>query len=209
VVLRSVYQTSGGLKLRAAQAPRAQAFGSPPGHCLYGSPLVIPMLGNYAFQDSIGVALTSALVSSDAVSVSIQKARGVIVRGYRDAVSRLRDAHDAWDHDGVYIALTEATNWLHSLNVSGHEDVDAVIFARNRSHHQWASIAYADEGRRIYLWRPASQLPPPDPGYGGKSDKERENKYVTGLAGKPLLEVFGRLDDAPVLRQSAPVQSGS
>lgn len=126
------------------------------------------------------------------MSVSVQKDRSVIVRGYRDAVSRLRDAHDAWDHDGVYIALTEATNWLHSLHVSGNEDIDAVIFARNRSHHHWGSITYPDEDQRVYLWRPASQLPvPPNPRH---RDEKREEKYLTRLAGKPLLEVFGCLD---------------
>ena len=133
-----------------------------------------------------------SLAWSDAVSVSVQKARGVTVRGYRDAVSRLRAAHDAWDHDGVYIAVTEATNWLHSLNVSGNEDIDAVIFARNRSHHHGGSITYPDEGERVYRWRPASQLPvPPDRRH---QDAKREKKYVARLAGKPLLDVFGRLD---------------
>jgi hypothetical protein len=137
------------------------------------------------------------------VSVSVQKDRSVIVRGYRDAVLRLRDLHDAWDHDGVYIALTEATNWLASLaeqtDVSGHEDVDAVIFARNRSHHHWGSVTYPDEGQRVYLWRPASQLPvPPDPHH---RDEKREEQYVARLAGKPLLEVFGRLDAAGVTPQ--------
>jgi len=128
----------------------------------------------------------------DAVSVSVQKARSVIVRGYRDAVSRLRYAHDAWDHDGVYIALTEATNWLHSLNVSGNEDIDALIFARNRSHHQWGSITYPDEAQHVYLWRPGSQLPvPPDPRH---RNEKREKQYVSRLAGNPLLEVFDRLD---------------
>lgn len=128
------------------------------------------------------------------MSVSVQKARAVIVRGYRDAVSRLRDAHDAWDHDGVYIALTEATNWLHSLNVSGNEDIDALIFARNRSHHHAGSLTYPDEGQRVYLWRPASQLPvPSNPQH---RDKKREKKYVARLAGNPLLEVFARLDAA-------------
>ena len=85
-------------------------------------------------------------------------------------MSRLRDAHDALDHDGVYIAFTEATNWLHSLDVSGNEDIDALIFARNRSHHHAGSLSYPDEGDRVYRWRPASQLPvPPDPEIGTRN----------------------------------------
>jgi hypothetical protein len=132
------------------------------------------------------------MLGDDAVSVSVQKDRSVLVRGYRDAVSRLRQMHDAWDHDGIYIALIEATNWLHILDVSGNADIDAMIFARNRSHHQVGSITYADEDQRVYRWRPASQLPVPRKSL--HQDPKRRKEYVARLAGKPLLEVFDRLD---------------
>ena len=93
------------------------------------------------------------------VSVSIQKHLAVIVRGYRDAVRRLVEADRTSDGDAVHIALTEATNWLDSLAeqtpVRSDTHVQAVLFARRRSHHQWGAITYRDDAG-VYRWRPGA-----------------------------------------------------
>jgi hypothetical protein len=133
------------------------------------------------------------MVSGTAV---VEKHVGVVIRGYRLAVERLREAHDREDHDGVFIALTEAMNWLASLadvsDLSKTEDVGAVIFARNRTHHGLASITYRGESRGLHAWRPATQLPiPQDPRH---ANPKGEKMYVKRLAKQPVLDVFSRLE---------------
>lgn len=119
----------------------------------------------------------------------------MIVRGYRDAVRRLVGADRTSDGDAVHIALTEATNWLDSLAeqtpVRSDTHVQAVLFARQRSHHQWGAITYRDDAG-VYRWRPAGQLPtPPDVKH---KNPHGEKVYVQHLAGQAVLDVFRHIE---------------
>jgi hypothetical protein len=131
------------------------------------------------------------------MSAVVQKDIKVAKRGYRDAVDRLEGAVAAGGDQGdaVYIAIAEAANWLDSLadwmKLSGNVDVQAVVFARHRTHHHLASIAYFDERSGAWVWRPASQLPVPED--ARHSDETRKPSYVNRLEGHSVLEVFRRL----------------
>jgi hypothetical protein len=133
------------------------------------------------------------MVSGTAV---VENHLGLVIHGYRLAVERLREAHDREDHNGVFIALTESMNWLASLadvsDLSKTEDVVAVIFARNRTHHVLASIAYRDESRGLHAWRPATQLPIPQD--ARHANPKGEKTYMKRLAEQPILDVFSRLE---------------
>jgi hypothetical protein len=130
---------------------------------------------------------------SDVVArITVAKALPVPVKGFLIAVGRLRAAPDP---DAVYIALVEVVNWLSSLEndarVSSNMDVQAVGFARDRAHHQWASIVES-HGGNVWTWRPAESLPEPkDTRY--QSLKKRP-AYEQRLERKPVLEVFDRLE---------------
>jgi hypothetical protein len=129
-------------------------------------------------------------------SAEVTKQIGVPIHGYRLAVERLREAHNRADHDGVFIAVTEAMNWLAALgdvsSLPKDDDVQAVIFARNRTHHHSASITYPDPTRGVHMWRPATQLPAPaNPRH---ANPKGERLYTERLAQEPVLDVFVRLE---------------
>src|SRR5262249_43798175 len=120
------------------------------------------------------------------------------------ALKRLMDATAVGDADGVYISVTEATNWLVSIadgsTLKGDQDVEALRHARNRSHHNWASIVFQND-TGTWLWRPASQLPAPTD--QKKRGVRLEPIYVRVLEGQPMLDVFGRLASKVASAKSA------
>jgi hypothetical protein len=87
------------------------------------------------------------------MTIEVGKDVRVVIGAYRLAVERLREAHDRKDDDGVFIALTDAMNWLASIaavsDLSKTEDVVAMVFSspRNRTDHVLASITHPDENR--------------------------------------------------------------
>jgi hypothetical protein len=127
--------------------------------------------------------------------LTVEKALRVTARGYYSAVERLRKAVDAGNPDDVYISLTDTLQWLTMLaertSIKSDNDVIALIYARERAHHQSASIVYHDEQGR-WFWRPAVSLPLPD------DTKHQGTKhlpiYERRLQEKPLLEAFERID---------------
>jgi hypothetical protein len=154
------------------------------------------------------VEVTGAVSASVSVTASIsavvQKNVSVAVRGYVKALRRLEEAAtDEHRPDDVYIALAETTNWLNSISsfselrgtIQGLPLVQAVSFARDRMHHQWASVTYPDhEG--AWVWRPAEQLPPPDK--SAHSGAKKEPFYTAHLADRPILDVLRKLE--PMIR---------
>ena len=129
------------------------------------------------------------------LGVSVSKQISVTNEGYRRAVQRLRKTIDGCDGVGVYISVTEAVAWASSLadraQLKDDPDFSALNYARDRSHHQWASIVEEAEDKD-WKWRTADQLP--------TSTKEQHQglkdklpNYKTRLEGRPILEVFERL----------------
>jgi hypothetical protein len=120
--------------------------------------------------------------------ISVQKV------GYDDALDRLRNAITAADVHRVYTSVSEALNWLVSITdrsaLGSDDDAKALRHARNRSHHQSASIVFVDKSG-AWFWRLESQLPPPT---NKRFDNASLKKmYAQRLEGQPLLDVFGRL----------------
>lgn len=140
------------------------------------------------------------------IHLSVAKGLDVTVDGYVRAVERLKDAITRNDSDGVYISVTEAVNWLTSLRIpaalQGDADVVALTFARDRSHHQWASIVYRDEHTGEWLWRSAAGLPASlDPKHQSLKKKPCYEKW---LERKTVLEDFGRLETTIAPRAAKP-----
>jgi hypothetical protein len=153
--------------------------------------------------------------ATDEVKPIVSKDTVVAVRGYLKAVERLHAAgSNPPDHaDDFFAALFEAANWFASIveqqlklaalleEEAGDSiraawedtDADAVIFARNRMYHHWASVAEYDAGAsEHWTWRPAELLPEPDPRFA-KKDAERKPAYDSQLGGRPVMDVFDRL----------------
>jgi hypothetical protein len=145
-------------------------------------------------HDEVNVA--DSVEVTDFQQVAVAKARTVVLRGFLEAVARLRTAlEQPEDGDAVYIALAEAMNWLASLadedaRLQADDDAQAVLFGRHRTHHQHGSIAYPDEAK-CFRWRPASQLP--RPGDKRHRHRRRHELYVKHLEGQPVEAVFERL----------------
>jgi hypothetical protein len=137
----------------------------------------------------------SSVVAS--LSAVVQKDIRVAIKGYLRALDRLEVAvaKGPDEPDDVYISIAEATNWLVSIaertSLSGNVDVQAVVFARHRTHHHLASVSYYDEARAAHLWRPVTQLPEPEDAQ--YMDDKRKPFYAERLAGEPVLDVFARI----------------
>jgi hypothetical protein len=123
----------------------------------------------------------------------------VMVRGYVLATGRLGDAVDRSHVNDIYAALFEVTNWLESLSerdagLNSRGDVQAIKFARNRTHHHWASAVQRQDDE--WTWRPLDNLPVPE------QPKHRNAKleplYVRHLAGRPVVDAFGALEPAVI-----------
>jgi hypothetical protein len=141
--------------------------------------------------------LSSSVSVEARISAVVQKDVRVAKRGFLKAVERLETAvaEGPDGADDVYISIAEAADWLDSLSahtdISSNVDAQAVLFARHRTHHQMASIAYFDENSDTHVWRPVTQLPEPEE-VQHRGDKIKPF-YSKRLAGKPVLEVFTRL----------------
>ncbi len=133
---------------------------------------------------------------SDSVGVEVAKSIAVAKKGFVAAVARFdQAAKDETQQDEAYIALAEAVNWLDSLaagtDLVGNADIQGILFARHRVHHQWASIAYFDAALRALVWRASTQLPcPADPKHAGTKLRPFYDQH---LAGQPVLDVFRRV----------------
>lgn len=155
------------------------------------------MVGERGPARGYGIEAVESVETARPLRATISKPRSVVARGFLEAAARLREAVTRpEDPDAVYIALAEAANWLDSLSADketglyGDVDVQAVLFARHRSHHHHAAVAYVD-GEGLVLWRPATQLPLPEEEHHRK--RKQEDQYVNRLEGKPVEAVFGRL----------------
>jgi hypothetical protein len=157
-------------------------------------------LGRLFGKKGLGALVTTGID----VGLIVVKDTAVPVRGYATAVRRLEDAAALGDSnpDDVYISLTEAAHWLSSIaeqkGLRGDVDVQALIFARNRAHHWWASVTYFD--RNCWRWRPESQLPVPDK--PKHVDEKRGKIYRERLEEQPILDVMHRL--LPTITALAP-----
>jgi len=130
-------------------------------------------------------------MTADIVQATVAKDLSIIVKGYTSSLARLRTAVTSTDADEVYIALGDLIEWLSRLEndprVSSDADVQAVGFARDRAHHQWASVVSTD-AQGVSTWRPASLLPAPD--NPRLASAKKQPTYESRLEAKPILEVF-------------------
>src|SRR5436305_15113347 len=98
--------------------------------------------------------------SSVTAEIVVEKALWVPTKGYLQAVRRVEAAVSAGLVDEVFISVTEALQWLTNIaerraGIKSDQDVQALIYARERAHHQYASTIYADGEDRPWLWRRA------------------------------------------------------
>lgn len=92
-----------------------------------------------------------------------------MVKGFERALDRLRDAAAAPDHitaRDVSIALFEVCSWLDSLNdrfpqLKGSPHIRALLFVRNRTHHNFASALYSDPQTAEWSWYGPEVFPIP------------------------------------------------
>jgi len=140
-----------------------------------------------------GVLHAGAQVSA---SLVMEKGMGVLVQGYVRALRRLEKAERTVPRraDDIYIALSETAHWLVILErkLTADADLKGVKFARNRADHQWASVTYFDAPGAQSVWRAASQLP--SPSNPNHANPRLERCYRSQLEGRPILDVFRRLD---------------
>jgi hypothetical protein len=143
----------------------------------------------------VDIGLAGQVGAAGSLSATVQMGIQPMVRGYVFATRRLRDAVNRSDALDIYAALFEVSSWLDSLSerdagLNGRDDVQAAKFARNRTHHQWASGVQNDGGE--WRWRPLENLPVPD------DPKHRNTKlepvYQRRLERNRVVEVFDRLE---------------
>ncbi len=134
-------------------------------------------------------------IAGISLTLAVSKHIRVTIEGCGRAVERLRNSIDAGDADGVYISVTEAGAWVSSLADRAHlkndPDFSALIYARDRSHHQWASVVEKPEGED-WKWRAADLLPTSENQHH-QGLRDKLPNYRKRLEGKPILEVFERL----------------
>lgn len=142
-----------------------------------------------------------------------------MLAGYRAAAKRYHAGRLTQDFAATYHPLFEALNWAVALDqqagarwsprggplgskwrdeIVGGDHVDAVRFARNRAHHQWADALVLSEGFAFpitfplvtheWAWRPSTDLPK------GKNDSGRL-AYDRLLANRPARFSLQQLDE--------------
>ena len=142
------------------------------------------------------VAGEASIGATATLSVAISKALSVPARGFREAVADVRRASAQNDVDGLFIAVTNAAQWLTAItwqkaDLKNNQDVVALSFARDRAHHQLGS-PISQDASGTWTWRPLEVLPLPEPRFQGRTHEQEA--YRTRLANAPLLDVFGRLE---------------
>jgi hypothetical protein len=95
------------------------------------------------------------------------------------------------------IALFEASTWMDSLieqrpDFAGDPRVRALVFVRQRIHHNWAAAIRFDVEQTSYVWIPASNYP--EPRKRRDRNREGERRYSEFLAGRPIMEVLLHLE---------------
>jgi hypothetical protein len=134
--------------------------------------------------------------SSLAVELSVGRSTSEAARGFDMALARLRGVISDSLSGDTYIYLAEALMWLAVLaeqrpEIRGAEDVVALVYARERAHHQLASLIYPTDAG-LWHWRPADQLPT------SRNEKHRGLRhrpiYERRLEGKPMIEALERVE---------------
>lgn len=126
-----------------------------------------------------------------------------MIRGFELAVARLRDAatppHEPGNARDLAVAFFEVGNWLDALRdrfpmLAGSPHVKAVLFARNRTHHNFASCLCFDKERGEWKWHPVAVFPvPEDPKH---ANKKGERAYERVAAHRPLVAVLREVEQA-------------
>ena len=148
----------------------------------------VPKEHNISDGASIGTTAT--------LHIAISKTLSVPARGFREAVADARRASAQNDVDGLFIAATNASQWVTAITwqkaeLKNNKDVVALSFARDRAHHQLGSLISQD-ANGTWTWRSLEVLPLPEPRFQGRTHEQQA--YRTRLADQPLLDVFDRLE---------------
>jgi hypothetical protein len=140
-----------------------------------------------------GIIGTSGL----AIELSVGRSAGEAARGFDMALARLRGVIGNTLSGDRYIYLAEALMWLAVLaeqrpEIREVQDVAALVYARERAHHQLASLIYPTDAG-LWLWRLADQLPT------SRDEKHRGLRhrplYERLLEGKPMIEALERVEE--------------
>lgn len=142
------------------------------------------------------VAGGASIGATATIQIAISKALSVPVRGFREAVADARTAAVQNDVDGLFIAVTDAAQWVTAISfqevaLKNDQDVLALSLARGRAHHHLGSLI-SQGASGTWVWRPLEVLPLPEPRFQGRTHEQEA--YRTRLANAPLLDVFGRLE---------------
>jgi hypothetical protein len=103
-------------------------------------------MGEHGKDVTVHEQTATFVLSADAPRVSITMPVEWMLTGFHRALDRLRRAAGETSAEtarDVSIALFEVSSWLDSLNdrfpqLKGSPHVRALLFARNRTHHQFA-----------------------------------------------------------------------
>jgi hypothetical protein len=133
------------------------------------------------------------------VKLSVTMPLAWMVRGYVLAVRRLTAAstRSTGNARDLAIAVFEAINWLDSLadrcKLRGDVKVQALTFARHRTHHQWAAAMYYDSATQDWRWYRVEILPlAENPKHQSQS---LEPFYVQHLAERRVFDVFKHIEN--------------
>jgi hypothetical protein len=139
--------------------------------------------------------MAAEIDTASPISATVQMGLQPMVRGYVLANRRLHNAVERSHAFDIYAALFEVSHWIDSLSerdtgLNGRDQVQAVKFARNRSHHEWASAVQntAEE----WTWRPLENLPIPEKSF--HRNAKLEPIYQQHLEGTRVVDVFDQLE---------------
>jgi hypothetical protein len=117
-----------------------------------------------------------------------------LLHGFRGAVDRLTEAvaSDEETARSVSISAFEAANWLDAIagreQIAGDHRIKALLYARNRLHHQWSAGMHVDQALGTWVWYQTANIRLPDDERYLNPGGERA--YEQYLAGRPVLEAF-------------------
>lgn len=84
---------------------------------------------------------------------------------------------------------------------AGDPHVRALVFVRQRTHHNWASAIRFDSAASVYVWQPESNIPLPR--NERNLNEEGERRYAELFVGQPIQEALVHLEKRVIALASA------